>query len=1127
MAQRTLRTVLLPALFLCSAVLFAQAPLPGLSSQEATCIVQDKYGFLWFGTENGLHRWDGVQMRVFMRRTGDTASLPSSHIQHLHEDLSGTLWVATDAGLMRFNRNNETFTTVLPSKPIASVWEDRTQTLWIHVQALGTNNGELSIIENGTLTSLGEQNGLHSTFINAFCELKSGSVCIGTANGLYCFDRRKRNFTAFLRDLSVSSSLATSPQSRINALAEDADGTLLVGTAGGLFRLNTATGAMSAIEGASAPVLALVQSHSATWAMLAEKTLSMSAMASATMVRAAKISGTAVVMRSPALVPVTPIAGKPQQFRMALDSNGSASATAWWGVANGALRLDTRTGALDLAFHDPSSPSRITAPVTNMLFDRAGALWYSRLGAGVQTTAQALKAFRYFPMPVSALYATRDGSLWCGANASGTSIHFNTQTQSLTRCRHSLPELRVGAFTETKSGTLLAASDVLEQYQSSSQTFTRFSLVTAERLALQPLASTCMLETRAGTLWIGTRFGLFVKEAAQNGIATPFRRIIARAADAETAVSLSVGANSITALLEDASGTLWIGHEGGLDRYNPHNATFTHFLFRTNAHDTTELTDGGVTFIYEDSRNALWVGTRSGFHRFDRSTGRIAERYLPEERISACVEDTHGTLWISTANALFALNPPAKTLRRFDTRDGLATTDFLDRAAARTPDGRLWFGTRNSGTRNDAAGVGGLVYFHPDSISINVAPPPVVLTGIKKFGSPAPLEHYLADMESITFRHDETVIALEFVALNFVNSAKNQYAYKLENFDRDWNNAGSSREAKYTNLPAGEYVFRVKAANNDGVWNEAGASLRVIVLPPWWATWWFRGGALVITLGGLIVFYRFRTKVLAARNQELERVVDERTHALKDAQAQLVQSERLNAAGILTAGVMHEINNPNAALLSAVQMAHTELNDTENYFLSLLQEEDRTSAAARRFQAMIVSIRESLAVALDGSQRIKRIVSGLQGITKHQREGTSVQALAEEISRTTEIVRYQFSTVEIVQHIPPELTLEAYWGELNQAILNLLVNAAQAHANKIIITAEEQQKRVIVSISDDGNGMTEEVRARIFEPFFTTKDVGNSGLGLSITKNIIEKHGAKIEIESRVGVGTTVRMIFA
>jgi ligand-binding sensor domain-containing protein/signal transduction histidine kinase len=1095
-------------------------PLKGLPSAEATCALQDKYGFLWFGTENGLCRWDGVQMRTFTRRSGNDTTAPQSNtIRHLHEDNAGTLWIATSGGLCRFYRHNETFSTALPGKDIAWMTEDRSGTLWVQTQQVGMSAGDLFTLKGGVVSGFPANCGLRSRYVNAFCVRKNGEVWLGTTNGLYRFDAAKRTFTPFLTDDAVSSSLAKSLQSRVNAIAEENNGTLLVGTSGGLFRLQTNTGVISAVQGAATmPVLALFQTTSGNTALVVEKQT-----AASVAVRAVRMlsDGNASVVQGS--VSIVPLAGKPQQMRMDVDSAGVFH----WGVANGLLRFDARAGALTLLFAGKSSPESIVAPVTSVLRDRAGSLWWTRLGAGVFNETLAAKPFHTLGadvvrQPLSALFADRAGNVWFGVQGGKYSTSYNPQMHLAKRIQHASEHpTTVGAFTQTIGGEMLAATDALERTTSGNGFFTRFPLD-----ATQPVSATSIVQTKNGTLWIGTRFGLYTSEQTGNGSppngspAPPtFRRLLARAADSTALSSPHIGNNSITALLEDSRGTLWIGHEGGLDRYNPQSRTFTHLRSvhsNNNDFDSAISLNGAVTCLMEDSRGNCWIGSSAGLQCFDRVTGRITERLLSGEPVNACVEDKRGTLWISSLHALYALNVQTRSHHQFEASDGLPDAEFLDRAAARTPDGRLWFGARGQT----------VLHFHPDSILTNAAPPPVVLTGVKKFGSPAPLERYIADMDEITFRHDETVIAFEFVALNFVNSAKNRYAYILEGFDKTWNEAGLEREAKYTNLPPGEYLFRVKAANNDGIWNEAGARLRVVVLPPWWATWWFRVSALLLVAGGLAAAYRARTKALDVRNRELERVVGERTLELKNAQTQLVQSERLNAAGMLTAGVMHEINNPNAAMLAALQLANAEVAEAEAFFVGLLDESDRTSPEAARFGSLMKGLRESLAVALDGSQRIRRIVAGLQGFTKHQRDGVSVHAVREEIASTIEIVRYQFGKVAIVQNIPLDLTLEAHWSELNQAVLNLLVNAAQAHASTITVSGEERGNSVVISIADDGDGMSDTTKARIFEPFFTTKDVGNSGLGMSITKNILEKHGARIEVESSVGVGTTVRMVF-
>jgi signal transduction histidine kinase len=475
----------------------------------------------------------------------------------------------------------------------------------------------------------------------------------------------------------------------------------------------------------------------------------------------------------------------------------------------------------------------------------------------------------------------------------------------------------------------------------------------------------------------------------------------------------------------------------------------------------------------------------------------------------------------------------------------------------------LWFGSAS-----------GLTAFHPDSIVPNMRPPVVVLTELYKFGVPAALEKSLAELASehgapelhdaLELGYEDKVISFHYAALDFAgDAAKAHYAYKLEGFDADWLYAGSLREAKYTSLPAGTYTFCVQATNSDGVFGNI-IKLRVVVSPPWWRTWWFLALASVAGLGALWSAYKWRVRSIERRSAELEQLVDERTHLLQDAnvevgrqleilneqakeieitnsrlhetnieldhtvtelkdtQAQLVQSERLNAAGMLTAGVMHEINNPNSSVFSALELVEQRLSGLQERFLSMLDERDRTTQEAMSFVTMITRAQEILLVALNGSERIKNIVLALQGFTKHQHDGMTKSSIAGEIHTTVTMFQYQFKDVEVEESIPPDWRIEGSWAELNQAMLNLLVNAAQAGATKVAIIADPVRNGSIrLRITDNGEGMSGETLPRIFEPFYTTKSVGNSGLGLSITKKIIEQHGGSIAVESREEEGTT------
>ncbi len=257
--------------------------------------------------------------------------------------------------------------------------------------------------------------------------------------------------------------------------------------------------------------------------------------------------------------------------------------------------------------------------------------------------------------------------------------------------------------------------------------------------------------------------------------------------------------------------------------------------------------------------------------------------------------------------------------------------------------------------------------------------------------------------------------------------------------------------------------------------------------------------------------------------QETNLALDATLHDLQETQSQLVESERMNAAGMLTAGVMHEINNPNAAVVAAVHDVKLTVQHLKDFFFSLLDESSKTSKKAKQFAELSDDAQHTLEVAASGAQRVQQIVANLQHFTKHQRAGQYESSLAKELASTIEIFRYQFKHVMVDCAVDEGASITGNFGELNQVFLNLLVNAAQAGSTAITIVGRlhPSGKSVVLSFSDNGSGMSAETQARIFEPFFSTKGVDNGGLGLSISKQILERHGAAITVESAVGRGTT------
>lgn len=351
----------------------------------------------------------------------------------------------------------------------------------------------------------------------------------------------------------------------------------------------------------------------------------------------------------------------------------------------------------------------------------------------------------------------------------------------------------------------------------------------------------------------------------------------------------SLSDNWVWALRESADGLLWIGtNDGGLNCFDPRTERFVHYLH--DPRDSTSLSNNTIRAIYEDPRQAghiLWIGTENGLNKFDRETGKFIRYYekhgLPNGFIYGILGDDAGlpapasrdsqagsqagNLWISSNRGLSKFNLQTATFRNYGPEDGLQSYEFNTGTYFKNERGEMFFG-----------GINGLNVFHPDSVQDNPHLPAVVLTGFKKFDRPADLGQNPAAVEEIRLRYSESVFSFQFAALEYTHPAKNRYAYKMEGFEKEWIYCGARREVRYTHLDPGAYTFRVKASNNDGVWNEAGLAIRVIISPPFWAAWWFRALAALAILGALggsiryLELRKVRRKIAQLeRERELER----------------------------------------------------------------------------------------------------------------------------------------------------------------------------------------------------------------------------------------------------------------
>jgi signal transduction histidine kinase/ligand-binding sensor domain-containing protein len=611
-------------------------------------------------------------------------------------------------------------------------------------------------------------------------------------------------------------------------------------------------------------------------------------------------------------------------------------------------------------------------------------------------------------------------------------------------------------------------------------------------------------ESSDGVVWAGTRgFGLY--------------RLRGDQLDHYSVAKGGLPGDYVTSLLSAEDGTLWIGTDGGL-------AMMQQGVL-ARAPEASGLAGAHIAALYQDARGLLWVGTNeSGLVRWD---GKTAMRYtaadgLCENTVLSIIEDELGYLWMGGHRGVSRVARRGLDTRPFSctsygVTDGLRSpesTGELQPTATQTRDGRLWFST----TR-------GLAVVNPWGIgTTNRVPPPVLIEELRADRSPVSL----ADVRVSAGVRD---LEIAYTAPSLSAPEKVRFKYRLEGFDRDWVDAGTRRVAYYTNLSPGAYRFRVIACNNDGVWNEAGATLPLRLLPHFWQTRAFVIACALLLAAVIYALFRLRLSGLERQKRELARQVEARTVELKRAQAQLVQSEKMSALGQLTAGVAHELNNPVNFITSnvgALEERYRQLVALAAELEQLLSDDQARRRAAERMRAIDFDfIRDDgpdlLRAFRNGADRITAIVDRLRVFTRAGEQGHKPADLIDGLQATVRLLEPMFRDqvqVRIETGGLPSVTCNA--ALMNQVFMNILVNAAQAMGGRgeIEVSAVHEGDHVRLSFRDHGPGVPAELRARIFEPFFTTKEVGQgAGLGLSISFDIVRDHRGTITVGDAAGGG--------
>lgn len=864
----------------------------GLSQNSVLSIVQDQQGFMWFGTRDGLNRFDGVHFIVYQSNPQEPASLSDNTISVLYVDREGVIWAGTpDGGLNRFDRHNQLFQhfhhdpTVsfsLSSNCISAIFEDSAKNLWV-----GTCNAGLNRLDRQTGQAVHyrhidtDAKSLGDDEVTTIYEDRQGTLWVGTGSGLDLFHPETGDFKHFINIPGNPSSYIGSPPTSI---LEDRRGELWIGTTNnGLENLDRTTGGFKHFR------------HDA----------------------------------------YNPDSLNNEMIRSILEDR------------DGAIWIATYGGGVDLFLPEnehfihhqrqATDPESLSSDITTRLFeDQSGVIWVGTNGQGLNRYNPKNSVFIHYRHllgqsyslsnpEVNAILMDRSGYLWTGSTqgldriqqSTGFISHYIHNPNN----PNSLSSNLVTSLLEDRQGLIWVGTQNggLNRYDPITRKFLRFRYSDDRPYSLSSDRVSCLYQDRTGRIWIGTLDGglnrLIANSIPSKGNSTaptdPFwpgggnKRSILEGDQAELGVasvntfppkelfipgsfkryvsnltpSSSLNSNEIHVIAEDESGLLWIGTNHGLDYFDPNTSKSKNYSHEPN--DPNSLGHNQVISLLVGDEGVVWVGTDGGgLDRLDRGNEKFThygeEDGLPSNVINSIMEDTQGYIWLSTNKGLSRFDSHSGVFQNFGVEDGLQADEFNPGAYARAGDGELFFG-----------GFNGITAFYPDRIQENRYLPPVELISLTQNGQPLNLGTPLEDIQAITLNWPDNFFEFEFTALDYANSGKYQYAYWLENFDREWINTGTQRYGRYTNLPGGNYLLHLKVTNPIGYSTGEEKTLSIQVVPPIWQTTWFRGLLTFLVIGILAGGYSLRLKSIQSRNRMLERLVQVRTKGLEETTSNL------------------------------------------------------------------------------------------------------------------------------------------------------------------------------------------------------------------------------------------------
>lgn len=993
----------------------------GLSHNAVLAIAQDSRGFMWYGTGNGLSRYDGHRFRIYKTNPADTSSIISNNIISLLSDSRHTLWIGGSGGLNKYDPKKDAFVRIvsngLRAKGINSLYEDKKGNVWI-----GTGNGLFLLTDpqKNTFQAFyhSSSQGIASNNIRCIYEDHNGDLWIGTNNGLtrMKFVNGDWHYETFRHDPDKPNSLGAD---YITSIVEDADKNLWIGTQNnGVDHYNRSTNSFSHF----------LQGNTNSQGLINNK------------IR-----------------------------KMIVDKAGKL----WIGTQEGLSIMDPASKTIQSYQHNAGNKKSLGQNSIHSLFqDANGSVWVGTYFGGVNITYSYTTSFGIVQYNgnqsgisnnvISSVVEDEKHNLWIGTEGGG--LNYYDRTSGLFIAYKNMPDDAaslgsnlVKVVYRDKDGNVWAGTHGggLNLFDPSTQKFKRFlfKLNDAETLNAEMIS---LLDDNEGRFWVGSTSGLKL-----------FRR--------NKTVLEPIAGNSLTgeainklakALLEDSKKRIWIGTASGL------------YVLINN-----KIKEAGAGYnincILEDSNGNIWTGLNDGgLARYDEKNNSFV-RYtekdgLPNSNVIGILEDDKNNLWLSTDNGLVKFDPAKKSFQTYTFIDGLAGNEFNYNSFLKDSHGEFFFG-----------GFNGLTRFFPGSIETNSYKAPIVFTGLKLFnnnvyanGRDGLLKEDISLAKPVTFKYNQDVFTIEFALLNFIKSGKNKYAYKLDGFDKEWNEVNST-SATYTNLPSGSYTFLVKGANNDGVWSEP-AVLKIKILPPFWLTWWaYCVYALVLAAILFLVIRFFFLRALLKKEDELHQV-------------------KLN----FFTNISHEIRTHLTLIMAPVEKMLE--NKNQDGFI----------------QQQLINVKGN-------ANRLLKLVSELMDFRKAETNHLNLHINQHNLIPFLQDIYNSFQELSLAKNIKTSFIHDTdnapvYFDkeQLEKVFFNLLTNAFKftPEGGRICMNVEQKDNKITVSVTDNGRGIAPQYREKLFTNFFQVADHGfqntGYGIGLALSKNIVELHKGTIAVES-------------